>query len=403
MKNFKNNKQFVLLFLLGIVFYSCSKDEQSQTKAELQNNENFVELIQAKEIGGDIYFSSITTSAKANKSETVISSKRTIKTISEAKNDNGITSYYIINYNEGGFILLSADNRIQPILAYSEEGKFEIDETAYPEGLKFWMDDAKKQISEIQNSKIKQSSEDKIAWEKIQYILTNQSLFSKEDPIDCYDHTETYTVGPFLNTKWQQEGGFNDALTYIGCGGYYRQVYAGCVPIAMAQVMKYYQYPTNYNWSLMPLTSATTTTANFIADIHTAINNVYNDSPVYSCAVTSVYPDKDMGYVLRSQFNYSSANYANYNSTTVRNNLTSGKPVILAGDNGISSGHMWVCDGYRDTTFHFADCTGALYRHFHMNWGWENGDNNGWFLYDNFNPNGTNYNSHKKMIYNIIP
>ena len=400
MRNFKNKKQFVLLFLLGIVFYSCSKDEQSQAKVELQNNENFVELTQAKEIGGDIYFSSLT-SAKANKGGAEISSKRTIKTITEAKNDNGKTSYYIINYNEGGFILLSADNRIQPILAYSEEGRFEIDETAYSEGLQFWTNDTKMQISEIQNSKLEQSSENKIAWEKIQNILTNQNLFSKEDPIECYDHTEIYTVGPFLNSKWYQDGGFNDALPYISCGSFTFQVYAGCVPIAMGQVMKYYQYPTNYNWSFMPLTSATTTTANFIADIHTAINDVYSDSPIYSCTATSVYPDKDMGYVLRSQFGYSSASYANYNSTTVRNNLNLGKPVILAGDNG-NTGHMWVCDGYRDTAFHFADCTGALYQFLHMNWGF--GDNNdGWFALGNFNPGNTHYNYNKKMIYNITP
>jgi len=109
-----------------------------------------------------------------------------------------------------------------------------------------------------------------------------------------------------------------------------------------------------------------------------------------------------MGYVLKTQFNYSSASYSNYNSTTVRNNLTLGKPVILAGDNG-TTGHMWVCDGYRDTTFHFADCTGAVYKHFHMNWGFPNGDNNGWFSYGNFNPGNTHYNNNKKMIFNITP
>lgn len=40
---------------------------------------------------------------------------------------------------------------------------------------------------------------------------------------------------------------------YISYNGSNFQVYAGCVPIAMAQVMKYYQHPTNYNWSAMPL------------------------------------------------------------------------------------------------------------------------------------------------------
>ncbi len=38
-----------------------------------------------------------------------------------------------------------------------------------------------------------------------------------------------------------------------------------------------------------------------------------------------------------------------------------------------------------------------------MNWGWLNGAFNGYYTYNNFDPNNTNYNNNKKMIYNIIP
>jgi hypothetical protein len=172
----------------------------------------------------------------------------------------------------------------------------------------------------------------------------------------------------------------------------------------MAQVMKYYQHPTNYNWSSMPLTSGTTTTANFIADIHEAIGNVYSGNPFYDCDGTYVSNSQYMGNVLKNQFNYSSANWANYNYITVKNNIDNNRPVLLRGDNGGSIGHMWVCDGYRETSFYFADCTGGtFYPLFHMNWGWTNGDFNGYFSYNNFNPNNYNFNNDKKMIYDIIP
>ncbi|AYN06163.1 hypothetical protein EAG11_19875 [Flavobacterium sp. 140616W15] len=49
--------------------------------------------------------------------------------------------------------------------------------------------------------------------------------------------------------------------------------------------------------------------------------------------------------------------------------MFAGKPVILSGSNG-SSGHMWVCDGYIQTSSYFSDCTGIGYLHFRMNWGW---------------------------------
>ncbi|MDD3722085.1 MAG: C10 family peptidase [Lutibacter sp.] len=99
------------------------------------------------------------------------------------------------------------------------------------------------------------------------------------------------------------------------------QVLAGCVPIAMAQVMKYHQYPTNYDWAFMPLTYGTTATANLIADIHDAIHNVYSDSPIYECDGTGVNSSHDMGNVLKTQFNYSYASKASYNYNTVKSNL----------------------------------------------------------------------------------
>ena len=205
-----------------------------------------------------------------------------------------------------------------------------------------------------------------------------------------------------MNTSWYQTGGFNNELPYITCNGSRFQVYAGCVPIAMAQVMKYHQYPSNYNWSSMPLTYATSTTANFIEDIHNAIGNVYSGEPFYNCDGTGVISSANMGSVLIAQFNYTNAITANYNYNTVKSNINYNRPVILSGSNSIS-GHMWVCDGYRTTSFYSDDCTGVSYLHFHMNWGWYNHVYNGWYSFGSFNPGNTNYNSNKKMIYNIIP
>lgn len=396
-------KQSVILILILIALFSCSKEDQIEN-SNINVQENFVELAQVKEIANGINFETKNNST-ASKGTNIKSSKRTIEAINEVRNEEGKISFYIINYIEGGFILLSADKRTEPILGFSKNGKFVFDEDSYPLGLKFWMKDAKKQITDIQNSNIQQSEKDKLAWEYVQYAIANSSVFAKEPPPnECYDHSETITVGPLLSTTWHQTGGFNDALTYIDCNGYNTQVLAGCVPIAMAQVMKYHQYPTSYNWSLMPSTYGTTTTANFIADIHDAIGTVYPGQPSYACGATGVSTSADIGNVLKTQFNYSSAVSTNYNYSTVRSNLNYNKPVILSGNDGGPVGHMWVCDGYRQTSFYFADCTGGtFYPLFHMNWGWENAAYNGYFAYNNFNPGNFNFNTDKKMIYNITP
>jgi len=64
----------------------------------------------------------------------------------------------------------------------------------------------------------------------------------------------------------------------------------------------------------------------------------------------------NVGNILKRQFYYSSANWDN----TVINNLNSNRPVILSGDNGIS-GHMWVCDGYSQTSYYFDNCMGGTF------------------------------------------
>jgi len=314
----------------------------------------------------------------------------------------------VINYEEGGFVLLSSDRRTQPILAYSEKGQFNLDEKKIPTGLNIWLKDTKKQITDIQNSNIEQSKRNNLAWKQVESNL--QNIIANRPPIEdeCFDWTNTVTKGPLLSTEWHQAGGFNDALTYINCSGNNFQVLAGCAPIAMAQVMKYHQHPTSYNWTSMPLTYGTTTTANFIEDIHDAIDIVFSDEentwPHYTCTGTGVSSNDNMGTVLKTQFNYSFANESGYNYNTVKTEVGNNRPVILAGNDGGPTGHMWVCDGYRQTTYGFADCTGgSYYPFFHMNWGWENTDPNGWFAYNDFTPLSYNFNSNKRMIYNIKP
>lgn len=379
--------------------FSCSKDSELKN-TKILSHENFVELSTIKEIASGIIFPVENDSLNLKATTTLTKS---VNTIEEVKNISGQPSFYVVNYNEGGFIILSADKRTQPILGFSVTNRFIVDESSYPPGLKFWMDDAKNQIYDIQISYIEQTPKEKIAWELVQQSIINEVNSTKNEPIeDCYEHTEIYTKGPLTSTLWYQTGGFNDALPYITCSGSNFQVYAGCVPIAMAQIMKYYQHPSNYNWSSMPLTYATSTTANFIEDIHDAIGNVYSGEPSYDCDGTGVSSSADMGNVLKTQFSYSYATKADYSYSTVKSNISSNRPVILSGSNN-NSGHMWVCDGYRTSTYYFEDCTAVGYLHLYMKWGWYNGQYNGWYAYNNFNPGNTNYNSNKKMIYNIIP
>ena len=393
-------KRFYLILILLFII-SCSKDIDL-TDSTSSNQDNFVELSLAKEIATKVSFEDKNNSI-FQKGISIEHITKNIKNINEITNVKGRTSFYIINYKEGGFLLLSADKRTEPILGYSEQGEFSFNEESYPLGLKFWMEDAKNQINDIQNSNIKLSEINKKVWENIQLTSTpiKQSPTAKPPVDECEERTEVYTVGPLLKTVWNQQGAYNDALPFISCNGSNFQVYAGCVPVAMAQVMKYYNYPINYNWSQMPVNQGTSTTANLILDIHNAIRSSFAGYPNYSCSSTGVSSSANMGNVLKDAFNYTSADWADYNYQIVKANISAGKPVILSGSTG-SSGHMWVCDGYRSTSFFYEDCSGVSYLYLSMNWGW-GGTNDGWFAFNNFNSGNGTFNDNRKMIYNIKP
>jgi hypothetical protein len=397
MKQAKNNKWlFVLVFL---TLFSCSKDNEVSDSKQL-TRENFVGLSLAKEIGTGILFKK-TNNSLTNKTSSGIENK-IVQTITEVENEKGNTVFYVINYVNGGYIILSADNRMQPIIAFSETGEFIVDESAYSDGLKSWVKGAEMQITAIQGSGIKQTEEEKLAWRQVKNTLAGQSLSAKVPLENCVERTTIDKKGPYLNSTWWQIGGYNDALEEITCNGNKKPAFAGCVPIAMAQVMRYYQYPINYNWSAMPLDKASTTTASFILDIHNAIRNVYPNNNVlsYDCSGTGVNRDTDIGQVLKKEFKYSSADYSDYNYQVVKNNLAAGKPVLLE---GFSPGHMWVCDGYQSISYYFDDCTGLSTLYFHMIWGWKDAVGNGYFAYNSFKPLTYNFNSGLKMTYNIKP
>ncbi|MFO7668148.1 MAG: C10 family peptidase [Bacteroidales bacterium] len=254
----------------------------------------------------------------------------------------------------------------------------------------------------IQLSNSEQSPEAEILWNHVQQSIIDEVTSHKAvPPDDCYDHTEIYTCGPLGIPTWHQNAPYKGDLPYINCNGSQFQVKVGCMPLAMAAVMRYHEHPTSYNWSQMYYGYSTSTTEAIIADIHDEINSEYPALPVYTCTGTGV--GGDMSWVLKNNFDYSNAILANYNYQTVVNNIAYDRPVILTGEDPTYGKHSWVCSGYRWYTYYNADCTATSSLHFYMYWGYENAANNGWYSEGNFNPGVYSYNNNKTMIYNIIP
>src|SRR5690606_18071462 len=115
-------------------------------------------------------------------------------------------------------------------------------------------------------------------------------------------------VGPLLTTHWQQYDYYNLlCLNYPGP--------AGCGTIAEAQIMKFHQFPTTYNWSGMLNTLATNATQVLIRDIHSRLGS-------------STTVDTE-----RAAFQYFGYNATihNHNSQSVHNEIFNNKKPILMG------------------------------------------------------------------------
>jgi len=210
-------------------------------------------------------------------------------------------------------------------------------------------------------------------------------------------------VAPLVQTKWSQH-----SVCGNYCYNYYtpNHYYCGCVATAMAQLMRYHQYPDTgigvhyfmievngyprtvstrggdgyggvYNWSdmvLVPSCSTTSTQRKAIGALcYDAGISVHTDyTPDGSGA-----PIFDVKPALTTTFKYDNA-VNGYNDEEnigpgligmINPNLDYGSPVILAIWND-ESGHAIVCDGYG----YAAPAT--LYHHLNMGW---QGTDDAWY------------------------
>lgn len=176
--------------------------------------------------------------------------------------------------------------------------------------------------------------------------------------------------------------------------------------------MRYHSHPPTYPWSSMLNNLPTSGTAWVMAAIGVAVTMAYTcdgSGVVLSNAATA----------LTDSFGYSTALYGNYNYTTVVNEIkTFNRPVILGGGRktgwwifGVfAEGHAWVCDGTRETEYYRCYLQdGNLYStpymgylHLNMSWSWD-GNFNGFYAFNNFNPSTHTFNYNTTQIVNIKP
>jgi hypothetical protein len=251
--------------------------------------------------------------------------------------DSANPSFYIFNYVGGGYAIISADKRVEPILAFSNTGYFKYSNNLAP-GLLNWLTVNDKNMKLVQkNPSLKAPKGVTALWAEIaDKIATGTVLRLAPPPPPCVTgDTILAMVSTLLQTQWGQNWPYNllcpynpSALNYTG--DYYDPT--GCVATSMAQIMYYWHYPTNYDWADMPLvyTKAYNSTGNqavsqLMSDIGQNVSMLYapTGSSAYSgdAANAFVY---SFGYSSAHIDNYYNSSFTSYN--TVINNLNAGWP-----------------------------------------------------------------------------
>jgi hypothetical protein len=313
--------------------------------------------------------------------------------------ENELPVYYVFNVNNNeGFVIISAESNAFPIIAYSYESYYNPDKLN--PGFEAEMKNYQAQISYIREKNLQADDNISSTWEK--YL---SSSFTKST-------SSITTVGPLVKTKWDQ-GCYYNTLCPVGDGGYgyCNHVPTGCVATAMAQLMKYWSFPSTgkgqnqytsmvahnvnfaaqtYNWAAMP--ASLTAENNEVAKImyHAGVSVNMNYSPGGSSAST-----QDAAFKLVNNWKYSSTTSYQSKGTNnvdwhfkVRGSLIDGRPLIYRGSG--TYGHAFICDG-----FQYPD-------YYHFNWGW-GGSYDGYFYISSLNPGSYNFTNDQGAIFNCYP
>ena len=338
--------------------------------------------------------------------------------------------FYVVYLNPNGYVIVPADDGIEPIIAFVEEGVFDPSDDN-PLGALVTRDipgriDALRDPNVPLDVEGINAASDK--WDQLTLLADVPLIDTIGDGGDFLDGLGSVTderVAPFVESRWSQSvayGGGPNCYNYYTPNNYV----CGCVATAMSQLMRYHQHPTSgvgtgsftiyvngtpqsaslrggdgsggaYDWAnmkLVPAGGVTTTECQAIGalcrDAGLTVNMQYTASSSGSDTLQA-------GVAFVNTFGYSNAKRA-YNSGSnlgtalqqmANPNLDAGWPVIL-GITGSSGGHAIVCDGYGFSV-------GQMYHHLNMGWA---GTSDAWYVLPNIN-SAVPFTSVYKCVYNV--
>jgi hypothetical protein len=318
---------------------------------------------------------------------------------------SAVIAGWIFNLNEGGYILISASPNRFPVKAYSLENDFLSLPSPYRTFLEKELElyarlnlDMEQTQRHVQS--ISENNEARDAWN---FLLEWDPAARRTQADEPGTH--------LLTTTWDQGYPYNKFLPEIEG----KKVLAGCLPVAVAQVMKFHGHPLNgrgissyiwndqsletilyhpYHWENMPDTVTMSTSPHLQDEVAILMRDlgIVNKSEF---GLKESRAAMDMAAFVKF-FGYSNTiDFMKNDNTdlffsTLKSQIDQNLPVLLS-----FPGHMVVVDGEASD-----DETG---RKFHVNMGWGGLDNNYYYLDEPVQTTYYNFSPDLEMIYNVKP
>ena len=293
----------------------------------------------------------------------------------KAKGKRGAPApFYVFNNpDRPGWVIVAGDDRARTILAYGDEDYF--DESELPEVIQDWLGGYVEQIEAIDHIKAETQA------------VTETSVIASTKS----------KIAPLLLMNWAQGLPFNQQCPTYSTSDGTSYCPAGCVAIAMAQLMYYYK--SSYGSDAIPAYTSTKDEMTFNRPALSKttfnwaiINPWYHNETNNSASAQEVQKlVKYCGQAVEMQYGKSSSSatsqrnaftayfgYSKLSKQIKREDMTAaawedaiyteiaaGRPVFISARK-LNGGHAFLCDGY--------DGNGL----YHINWGWR-GNENGFF------------------------
>ena len=356
-----------------------------------------------------------------------------VKKVEAHRDTRGKVLCYSVQLEPNGFVIVAGDDAIEPVIAFSSSGSYD-PSSSNPLGA-LVTKDLSLRITEHVGDREGGIRDGPKAVTKWRTLLAQAS--PSETPAYGIGAITDPRVDPILTSTWGQGTVSGNATfnyyTPPGPDAEADNYPAGCLATAMAQIMRYHQYPSagvgtpsfsikvdgipetrslrggdglggSYYWTDMPLNPGSSTSETE----RQAIGAICYDAGV---AVEMSYTETSSGaylldawLALKNTFGYSTVEseylHGSEFDSAVNSSLNAGYPVLFGISNwDTGNKHAVVCDGYGYNA-------STIYHHLNMGW---NGSQNVWYNLPNISSSpsydgvdGVIYNTYKTSTGEII-